>query len=580
MKRIPEEFIERIKEETDLPELISERVRLKRTGANYMGLCPFHNEKTPSFSVSATKGFYKCFGCGESGNAFTWLMKTKGLSFEESVRLLAERLGLEVPVDDVADDEDRKERETLENMNKAAARFYFNQLRSNPQARQYVTQRGIKDATMISFGLGLAPDSWDALFRHLKSQGFREADIKKSGLMSGIERGKCYDRFRNRLMFPVFDYRGRITGFGARVFDDSKPKYLNSPETQLFRKGTNLYGLNFFIKNRKKEDDTLLIVEGYMDCIALHQAGFVTAVAALGTALTQIQARLMKRWVQKVIVAFDADQAGQMATLRGLEVLEKEGFSIHILTIPDGKDPDEYLKSHGREAFSQLLASAQSLTEFRINMARDGLDLKKEDDKITYLKRLAPLFSPMSNIEKDVWVGKIATETGVSSQALSGMIQKGYDRKLWMTSKTAGPFLESGHRRAQRILLNLLAKGYREVADALGPEEWTGEAHKAIYKLLMEYEGDHPDAYLTAHLTQAQAQSEWVEIVGIEDFPEDVEVAQLIRDYVRTVQAYNLEARKKSMLSEIAALEEAGRMEESLQIARELLDIQKRLGGK
>lgn len=580
MKRIPEEIIEQIKDNTDIVEIIQEKVNLKRTGSNYTGLCPFHSEKTPSFSVSQTKQIYKCFGCGEGGNVFTFLMKTQNLGFEEVVRTLAGRAGIEIPEENQEQADARLARETLENMNRSAARFFFDHLRRNQKGREYFLNRGITAETMTRFGLGFAPDSWDSLYRHLMSKGYSDADIKSSGLMSGMERGKCYDRFRNRLMFPVFDYRGRITGFGARVLDDSKPKYLNSPETILFHKGTNLYGLNFFLKNMRKEDDTLLIVEGYMDCIALHQAGIHQAVAALGTALTPIQARLIKRFVKKVITSFDADAAGQTATLRGLEILGQEGFDVRILQIPDGKDPDDYIRDHGREAFIKLMDNALSLTEFQIKQAGEGLDLKREEDKIAYFRNLEPVLENLSGIEKDVWVGKLAEDTGVSKAAIQSMVKGGYDRKLWMTSRKPVGFVESGHRKAQRYLMKLMALGHEDVAASISQEELTGKTHQRIYELLAHYEGDNANAYLTANLRDVDDQAEWAQILAISDLPEDIQVDRLISDYARTVRYYNLKARKKAMVQEIEALEKEGKLAESLVVARELLETQKELGGK
>lgn len=578
--KIPEEIIEKIKENTDIVEIIGEKVKLKRTGANFMGLCPFHSEKSPSFSVNQQKQFYKCFGCGEGGDVFSFLMKTQQLNFFDAVQLLAERAGIDLPREDKAEAGRRMARETLENINRTAARFYFDNLRARPDARKYFLDRGITEQTITRFGLGYAPDSWDAAYHYLKQKGFRDEDIRESGLMSGIEQGKCYDRFRNRLMFPVFDYRGRVTGFGARVLDDSKPKYLNSPETLLFRKGTNLYGLNFFVKNRRREDDQLIIVEGYMDCIALHQAGIHQAVAALGTALTREQARLMKRYVQKVITAFDSDTAGQIATLRGLEILVDEGFEVKILSMPEGKDPDDLVKEEGREGFLKLIDSALSYTEFQLKGARAGLDLSKEEDKVTYFKNLEPVLEKLSGVEQDIWVGKLSEETGVTRQAILAMTKGGYSSRVWSSGRMPGSYVESGHRKAQRYLLKLLALGHTEVRDAIGEEDLTGEVHRRIYRLLAGYEGDNPDAYMSGSLQDPDDQSEWAQIYGSSDLPDDIEIDRLIDDYVRTVHYYNLRRKKKAMLDDIAALEKEGRLAESLEVAKELVEIQKELGGK
>lgn len=578
--KIPEEIIEKIKENNDIVEIIGEKVKLKRTGSNYMGLCPFHSEKSPSFSVNQQKQFYKCFGCGEGGDIFSFLMKTQQLNFYETVQLLAERAGIDLPKEDMADAQGRMARETLENINRIAARFYFNNLRVRPDARKYFLDRGISEQTITRFGLGYAPNSWDAVFNYLKQQGFQEEDIKGSGLLAGIEQGKCYDRFRNRLMFPVFDHRGRVIGFGARVLDDSKPKYLNSPETLLFRKGTNLYGLNFFLKNRKKEDDQLILVEGYMDCIALHQAGIHQAVAVLGTALTREQARLMKRYVSRITTAFDSDVAGQIATLRGLEILIDEGFEVKILAMPEGKDPDDLIKARGREGFLELLKNALSYTEFRLNGAKAGLDLSKEEDKVTYFKNLEPILEKLSGVEQDIWVTKLSEETGVTRQAILAMTKSGYNSRVWSKGRIPGNYVESGHRKAQRYLLKLLAMGHTEVREAIGEEDLTGISHQRIYRLISDYEGNNPDAYMSSNLEDPNDQSEWAQIYGSSDLPDDIETDRLIEDYVRTVHYYNLRRKKKAMLDDITALEKEGRLAESLEVAKELVEIQKELGGK
>lgn len=578
--KIPEEIIEKIKENNDIVDIIGEKVKLKRTGSNHMGLCPFHSEKSPSFSVNQQKQFFNCFGCGEGGDIFTFIMKTQQLSFFEAAQLLAERAGIDLPKEDQEDQGRRYARETLENINRTAARFYFDQLRALPDARKYFLDRGISERTITQFGLGYAPDSWDAALNFLKRKGFKEEDIRESGLMSGIEQGKCYDRFRNRLMFPVFDYRGRVTGFGARVLDDSKPKYLNSPETLLFRKGTNLYGLNFFLKNRKKEDDFLIIVEGYMDCIALHQAGLSQAVAALGTALTREQARLMKRYVRKVVTAFDSDTAGQIATMRGLEILVDEGFEVKILEMPEGQDPDDLVKQRGAEGFLKLLDNALSYTEFQLNAARSGLDLKKEEDKVTYFKNLQPILEKLNGVERDIWVSKLSDETGVTRSAILTMTKGGYSDRVWTQGRTPGNYVESGHRKAQRVLLKLMALGYEGVAQAIGEEELTGASHQRIYRLLSEYRGDNPDAFMMTTLNEPEDQAEWAQIFGTSDLPDDIEIDRLIDDYVRTVHYYNLKKKKKAMVDEIAVLEKEGRLSESLVVAKELLEIQRELGGK
>ena len=353
--QISEEILEKVKEQNDIVDVISESVRLKRSGRNFSGLCPFHNEKSPSFSVSQDKQIYKCFGCGESGNVITFVMKNKNMPFVEAVKYLADRVNITIESDKGRISPTAKKRELLYKVNVEAARFFYSNLRLTKEAKEYFFNRGIKEDTIKRFGLGFAKDSWNNLLFHLRKLGFKDDLLLEAGLVSTSERtGNKYDRFRNRVIFPVFDYRGKVIGFGGRVLDDSKPKYLNSPETLVFQKGTNLYGLNFAIKS-KMQERYFIIVEGYMDLITLHQYGITNVVASLGTALTTNQARLLRRYADKVIISYDADIAGQAATMRGLDILKDAGFDVRVLSIPQGKDPDEYVRSNGKDAFIKLI---------------------------------------------------------------------------------------------------------------------------------------------------------------------------------------------------------------------------------
>lgn len=332
---ISDELIQQIKDQNDIVDVISESVRLKKAGRNYIGLCPFHNEKSPSFSVSTQKQIYKCFGCGEAGNVITFIMKNKNFNFIEALEYLANRVNIEFIQTD-EDKQNKNEKDLLYKLNVDAAKFFFQNLKANKKANEYFLGRGITQNTINKFGLGYSLDSWRSLLNYLKSKGYKEKDIEVNGLIIKSEKGNYYDRFRNRVMFPVFDYRGKVIGFGGRVLEDTKPKYLNSPEGPIFSKGIHLYGLNFAIK-KDNASRTLIIVEGYMDCIALHQYGITNAVASLGTALTLQQAKLLKRYADKVIISYDADLAGQMATLRGLDILRKVGLDVRVLTVPKGK---------------------------------------------------------------------------------------------------------------------------------------------------------------------------------------------------------------------------------------------------
>jgi DNA primase len=416
---ISDEIIEKIKYENDIVDVISESVRLKRAGRNYLGLCPFHHEKTPSFSVSPEKQIYKCFGCGEAGNVITFVMKLKNKSFPEACEYLAEKASIEMKTDNRYDNQKAKYNKMYE-INVEAARFFFNNLKNNNVAKEYFFNRGINQKTINKFGLGYSLNNWNGVLNYLKSKGYTELDMLSLGLISKSPKGRYYDLFKNRVMFPVFNVRGKVIGFGGRVFGDTKPKYLNSPETILFKKGTNLYGLNLAIKDLSEKK--IIIVEGYMDCISLHQYGITNTVASLGTALTGKQAKLLKRYTDEVIISYDADAAGQAATLRGLEILKNEGFLIKVLTVPKGKDPDEFIKINGKEAFLELIKNALPLIEYKIEKCGEGVNFEDREQMIKYVGRVAQVIVNLDPIEKDVYIKKISEKTNVNEQAIYDVI--------------------------------------------------------------------------------------------------------------------------------------------------------------
>ena len=421
--QISEEILEKIKSQNDIVDVISERVRLKKAGRNFTGLCPFHNEKTPSFSVSQEKQIFKCFGCGEAGNVISFVMKDKNLSFIEAVKYLAARANIPLEFGNGARSKSAQKKDLLYKVNVEAAKFFFSNLMNNQKAKEYFLNRGIKEETIKKFGLGYANDSWNNLMFYLRHKGISDEVLEEAGLISANkEKGTKYDRFRNRVMFPVFDYQGKVIGFGGRVLDDSKPKYLNSPETLVFQKGTNLYGLNFALKHNMSER-YFVIVEGYMDLISLHQHGITNVVASLGTALTINQARLLKRYADKVVISYDADVAGQMATLRGLEILRTAGFDVRVLSIPQGKDPDEYVRSNGKDAFLRLINNSEPLIDYRIKKAEEGIDFKNSQSVILYSKRVMDIISDLNPVEKDVYIKKASENTGIKEQALYDILK-------------------------------------------------------------------------------------------------------------------------------------------------------------
>lgn len=584
--RIPEELIEKIKDENDIVDVISENIKLKRSGRNYLGLCPFHNEKSPSFSVSSDKQIYKCFGCGETGNVVTFIMKYRNLSYIESIKYLGERININV---DLENKDPRKDRKSLlYEVSIESARYFFNNLQKQKYAKEYVIRRGISENTIRKFGLGFSLNSWDSLLKFLKVRGYKEQDILDAGLIIKKEKGGFYDRFRNRIIFPVFDYKGKVIGFGGRVLDDSKPKYLNSPETLIFSKGTNLYGLNFAIKNSNTR--TFIIVEGYMDCISLHQYGITNVVASLGTALTVNQAKLLKRYADKVIISYDADLAGQMATIRGLEILKNTGFDVRVLTVPQGKDPDEYIRSNGKEAFINLIDKALPLIDYRLTRAKQGIDFNNREMLIRYTKEVTEILKSLDSVEKDVYIKKISEDTGVKEQALydlfnneinkisvnNGMIknEENYNVKL---------YVEPAYLKSERSILKLMLskEDFNLVSKNVNKNDFILDSHKKIYDLIIEYSDKLNEdiyKYIEARCDDVESSKEWISIIELELLDEEVDKQKLIKDYLNNIKKYRLEESKKEIMQKIKEYETKGMIEESLKWAQRLIELQKEIG--
>lgn len=418
-----QDIMEEIKARNDIVGVVSEYVKLDRRGSNYMGLCPFHKEKTPSFSVSSTKQLFYCFGCQKGGNVINFISLAEGLDYGDSIRLLAERAGITLPESNNKDEEQKHlVRQSIIEANTEAAKFFFSNLSKSEVAMNYLKKRGISDKTIRSFGLGYSEDSGYSLYNHLKKKGFKDDLLIKSGLVLESKNGGLYDRFRNRVMFPIFDVMGKVIGFGGRVLDDSVPKYLNSPETPVYNKGRNLYALNFARKQKNKQ---LIIVEGYMDVISLHQYGVTNVVATLGTALTENQGRLLKKYCEEVIISFDADGAGRNAALRGLDILNGVGCRMRVLTIPDGKDPDEFVKKNGTTKFLSLVNNAVTLVEYKVNSLKKDIDTNTLEGKIDFLDKLSVILSKVDNlVERDIYIKKFAGQYGITPEALKAEVIK------------------------------------------------------------------------------------------------------------------------------------------------------------
>ncbi|MDV3429599.1 MAG: DNA primase [Bacillota bacterium] len=580
--RLSEDLIEKIKMENDIVDVISEDVRLKKSGSNYFGLCPFHKEKTPSFSVSQEKQIYKCFGCGETGNVITYVMKRRNLEFIEAVKFLAERVNI------IIDTEGSKNTDKLDKyykINVDAAKYFFKALRNNKDAYSYFTNRGILGKTINNFGLGYSYDKWTGLLDFLKAKGYKEQEIVSAGLAIKKE-NKLYDRFRNRVMFPVFDYRGRVIGFGGRVLDDSKPKYLNSPETEVFKKGTNLYALNFAVPHIK--DRRIIIVEGYMDVIALHQYGVNNAVASLGTALTHNQAKLLKRYADKIIISYDADLAGQNATLRGLQILREVGFDIKVLKVPQGKDPDEYIRANGKDAFLKLIDAALSLIDYRLIRAKEGFNLNATEDKIKYAKNVTSILVDLDPVEKDIYIKKIASDIKISEQAIIDIINEEKNSKeakndeVNIDSKFGQKlYLEPAHITAERSLLKLMLledKAYNYFTENNLKDILITESHRKIYDLITEAKDKkNTNSYIESRCDDIESSKEWVQILELNIVYEENEIEGLITDYIRRIKKYKLEESKKSIMNEITNLLLEGKSCQAQMLTKELEQIRKEL---
>ena len=423
--RISQDFLLELKSRNDIESVLSSYISLKRRGSNLVGLCPFHNEKTPSFTVYAEKGNYHCFGCGAGGDVITFIRQIENLDYIEAVKFLADRCGMQMPQDGVDDSYAKLKSKILE-MNRTAARFFYNCLVSEngKSARNYLLNRGLTPKTVKHFGLGYAPDSWDSLINHLKSKGFSLDDMVKADLCGIAKSGRRYDRFRNRVMFPIIDLRGNVIAFSGRAMpgDDKSAKYMNTGDTPVFRKSHNMYGLNF-AKNHCQ--DRLILVEGNLDVISLHQAGIQNAVAALGTAFTEDHINLISRYTNEVVVMFDADSAGKKATDRAIKMLQNSGLNSRVLRLPDCKDPDEYLKKYNASRLKGLIDGAVSDIEYKLYMAAEDVDLNGDEGKLQYLKKAAAVLAELTDdIAIDLYLGRLSSKYGVSKSALELEVEK------------------------------------------------------------------------------------------------------------------------------------------------------------
>jgi len=428
----PPAFLDELAARNPIEDVVGQYVSLKRSGSNLFGLCPFHGEKTASFSVAPDKGIYYCFGCHKGGNAVNFMMEIEGLSYPDAVRSLAKRVGMEVPDDEQYQSRYRQQ-ERLWALHKEAARFFHTKLQApeGAAALQYALGRGMPKATIINFGIGYAPDSWSSLVDHLRKKGYTDQELRDSGLVTVSKKnGNLFDRFRDRLMFPIIDVRGNVIGFGGRIMknDPNAAKYLNSPETLIFNKRKNLFGLNVA---KKTKLPYMILVEGYMDAIALHQYGFDCAVASLGTSLTEEHAVLLSRYTENVVLIYDGDEAGQRAAQRAIPMLEKAGLSIKVLQLKDAKDPDEYLKKFGADKFRILLNESSNRVEYQLNAIRKKYDLRIDEERVKFIAEAAEFVSTLSSaVQREIYGTRAAEAAGISFEAMKIEVNKAYKRRI------------------------------------------------------------------------------------------------------------------------------------------------------
>ncbi len=520
--RYSDDIIEEVRTKNDIVDVISQYVKLQRKGSSYFGLCPFHNEKSPSFSVSPAKQMYYCFGCGAGGNVFTFIMEYENFTFVEALRYLADRAGVELPRMEYSKEakEAADRRASLLEVNKAAAQYFYFKLRgeSGRTAWNYLTGRGLTEETMKRFGLGYSDKYSNDLYRYLKGKGYKDELLRESGLFQADERRGMYDKFWNRVIFPIMDVNSRVIGFGGRVMGDGKPKYLNSPETKIFDKSRNLYGLNIARTTRKKY---LIVCEGYMDVITMHQAGFTNAVASLGTALTSGHASLLKRYTQEVLLLYDSDEAGIRAALRGIPILREAGVATRVVNLAPHKDPDEFIKAMGAEAFQERLDQAENGFLFRVRQEEKNHNLRDPQGKTEFFRQVAGMLLEFpEELERSNYIDAVSRRYRISPEELKKSVASQAMRGTAAERRTAPKPIrrerekkESGVQKAQKLMLTWLVNEpeiFQVVKKYLSPEDFTEKFYEKTAKLLFEQleNGQVSPARILNQFTDSQEQTE------------------------------------------------------------------------
>lgn len=588
MVRYSDELIEEIRSSNDIVDVISKYVTLKRSGRNFFGLCPFHKEKSPSFAVSPDKQIFHCFGCGAGGNVIHFISKIEGLDFKDTLELLANRVNIELPtLDNLEDDKTARLKSKVYEINKIAAEFYHENLYkpTSKTAQEYIKKRKLDNRTLKAFLIGYA-GNFNELYLLLKQKGYTEEEMLASSLVKRTENGGYMDSFRKRLMFPIQDVRERVIAFGGRVLDDSKPKYINSPENIVYSKGRNLFGLNVAKKHDTKK---IVIVEGYMDAISLYQRGITNVVASLGTAMTEAQGRLLRRYSEQVILGYDADGAGQAAILRGMEILQNLGCDIRVLQIEGAKDPDEYVLKYGPERFQKCVDNAISLVEFKVKVLLKELNIENTNDKIKFLNEIAKILAKVTNqMEREIYVDKIAKEYKISKEAIYAEVNKLMykdnqgSKKLEKRVVTMIPKEEKENSVSEAVLkrenlviyllINEYSKCYEKIKNLITLDYIQDDTNKQILKKMYEEfeKGNSNTSQLLDWFQDEKVISHITEIMA-GDF-EITDVNKAIDDLISIYEKEKLISRRNEILKKLESVSEAG-SEEVKELEKELNDI-------
>lgn len=596
-----DEMIDEIREKNDIVDVISEYVDLTRTGSNYKGICPFHNEKTPSFMVSPNKQIFHCFGCGEGGNVITFIMKHLNMDFVDTLNLLASRVNIDIETKKTKRNKELEDRnKLLFNINKDSAKYFYENLQNNKKALSYIRERGIDESVIKSYGLGYALPDWSGLLEYLLHKGYKIKDIHSLGLIiQRKDKSGYFDRFRDRIIFPIINNRGSVVGFGGRIIEkNGQPKYLNSPDSPIFNKGYNLYGINIVKKYARGKD--VILVEGYMDVISLYKYGIRSSVASLGTSLTENQVKLIKRYGKDVYLCYDSDEAGKKATNRALEILKKEDVEAKVIVLKDAKDPDEFINKFGLEKFYETMSNAFPYMDFKIQLYKEKHDLNISEGRIAFIKEIVTELKKIkSPVERDVYLDKISKETKVSKDSIKEELKylpiRNYKDKYINKNnrdnnkdriKPVINRLEPGYTIAEKKLLYLICKDkniYESVKTQISPEDFITEEYKKIAERLYEYYEN--EEFLFKTFEKVLNDNLIGTLENIYNTQINIDASQknkVLEDFIKTVKIKKLENKKvalKERLKEIDLMDSKseGDVEKFKSICLQLINIDKEL---